>query len=60
MTFLEYLDQKNIDADAFYNNDKAEYQNWEKEFADFHPDSFTMLKKFKINNIRRKYTKTSI
>ena len=55
MTFEEYLTQKKINANQFRTNEPARYAEWEAEFSQMHPESFTAQKKFLINDIRRKY-----
>ncbi|GAA4437849.1 hypothetical protein GCM10023091_17610 [Ravibacter arvi] len=53
MTFEEYLSGKKIDAEKFRQKQPDRYQEWATLFAEIHPDSFTMQKKFLINDIRR-------
>lgn len=55
MNFEEYLAQKKIDADQFRAAEPARYQEWKGQFAQLHPESFTVQKKFLLNDIRRKY-----
>ena len=55
MTFEEYLNQKKIDADQFRQAEPARYQEWQREFVEMHPESFTVQKKFLLNDTRRKY-----
>lgn len=55
MTFPDYLTQKNIDAAAFERAEPTLYADWQRLFAQVHPESFTLQKKFFINDIRRKY-----
>ena len=55
MTFEEYLTQKKIDADQFQQAEPARYDEWQREFAQLHPESFTAQKKFLLNDTRRKY-----
>ncbi len=55
MNFDEYLIQKKIDASQFQQAEPARYQEWQREFAEMHPESFTVQKKFLLNDTRRKY-----
>jgi hypothetical protein len=55
VSFEEYLIAKKIDASAFKNAEPARWSEWEKEFAQVHPNSFTTQKLYLINPIRRKY-----
>ena len=55
MTFPEYLTQKNIDAAAFERSEPALYAEWQRLFGQVHPESFTLQKKFFINDVRRRY-----
>jgi hypothetical protein len=55
MTFTEYLTQKKIDADQFKQAEPERYGQWEREFEQVHPESFTVQKKFLINDTRRRY-----
>ena len=55
MTFAEYLLSKKIDAQAFKENEMNLYEQWEREFGQMHPNSFTMQKLNMINPVRRKY-----
>jgi hypothetical protein len=55
MTFSEYLISKNIDESSFSTADNATYTQWKMLFDQLSPNSFTDQKKFKINQIRRKY-----
>ena len=55
MTFEEYLVSKKIDENQFRQHEPVRYQAWKAEFEQVHPESFTTLKKFLINEIRRKY-----
>ncbi len=55
MTFSEYLAQKKIDETAFQANDPQRYAEWSLLFTQIHPDSFTLQKKFYINDIRRRF-----
>lgn len=55
MTFEEYLVSKKIEASAFKQQQPAEYEGWQQEFAQLHPNSFTAQKLFLINKIRRAF-----
>lgn len=58
VNFEEYLIGKKIDSTAFKTNEPARWNEWETEFAQLHPDSFTLQKLNLINPIRRKYPLT--
>jgi hypothetical protein len=55
VSFEEYLVSKKIDASAFKNAEPARWSEWEMEFGQVHPNSFTQQKLYLINPIRRKY-----
>jgi hypothetical protein len=55
VTFQEYLISKKINASAFSAAEPVVYANWEAEFPQMHPNSFTVQKLNLINPIRRKY-----
>ncbi|GAB3696643.1 hypothetical protein GCM10027592_19990 [Spirosoma flavus] len=55
MTFEAYLVQKKIDVDRFRQDEPERYVEWAREFEQMHPDSFTVQKKFLLNDTRRKY-----
>ena len=55
LSFEEYLIQKNIDRDQFKSAEPARYEEWGTLFSQIHPDSFTLQKKFLINDVRRRY-----
>lgn len=55
MNFDEYLSGKKIDSAAFKVAEAERWKEWENEFAQLHPDSFTLQKLNLINPIRRKY-----
>jgi hypothetical protein len=55
MEFLKYLENKKIDAAAFKAAEPQLFQEWETEFLEMHPESFTARKKYFLNPIRRKY-----
>lgn len=55
MTFDDYLTRKKIDADQFQQAEPERFREWQREFAQMHPESFTVQKKFLLNDTRRKY-----
>lgn len=55
MTFEEYLIAKKIDAGRFQTAEPELFREWEAEFREMHPESFTARKRYKINPLRRKY-----
>lgn len=55
MNFQEYLIGKKIDPKAFAQSEPGLYSEFDKIFAQMHPESFTAQKLFLINHIRRKY-----
>lgn len=55
MTFDEYLELKRIDTERFRQAEPTRYAEWEREYKLMHPDSFTVQKKFLLNDTRRKY-----
>src|SRR4051812_15155722 len=55
MTFEEYLISKKIDGKTFQEAEPKVYKDWEYEFDQMHPNSFTLQKLNLINPIRRKY-----
>ena len=55
MQFNDYLLGKKIDPLRFQAEDTALYTEWKSLFEQINPDSFTTLKKFLINNVRRKH-----
>ncbi len=55
MTFNEYLTRKKISPDQFQQAEPVRYIEWQREFAEMHPESFTIQKKFLLNDTRRKY-----
>lgn len=55
MSFQEFLAQKKIDAARFQAAEPARFAEWEDLFPHLHPESFTMQKKFLINDVRRRY-----
>ena len=55
MEFEEYLTQKKIDANRFRQSEPERYAEWKREFEQMNPASFTVQKKFLLNDTRRKY-----
>ena len=55
MEFEDYLMQKKIDARLFNQLEPERYAEWEREFVQMNPASFTVQKKFLLNDTRRKY-----
>ncbi len=55
MTFEEYLTSKKIDGGEFSRRQPGRYAEWQSLFSETHPESFTMQKKFLINDTRRLY-----
>lgn len=55
MTFEDYLRHKRIDIEQFRQAEPARFAEWEREFDQMHPESFTTQKKFLLNDTRRKY-----
>jgi len=55
MSFEEYLITKKIDATAFKTAEPARWKEWQREFVQVHPNSFTARNLYLINPIRRKY-----
>ena len=53
--FIEYLEGKRIDGEAFEKDDFVLFAKWESEFMQMHVKSFTSQKLYLINNIRRQY-----
>jgi hypothetical protein len=53
--FDTYLAEKKIDSQAFKENEPQQWQEFYELFEAVHPESFTVQKKFLINNIRRQY-----
>ena len=60
MIFEEYLSAKKINQETFLWADPDKYLELKKIFNQVHPDSFTMQKKFLINDLRRKYSVASL
>ncbi|WP_169921776.1 hypothetical protein [Spirosoma rigui] len=55
MNFEEYLAQKKIDSTQFRQLEQDRYEAWKREFDQMSPASFTVQKKFLLNDTRRKY-----
>lgn len=55
MEFDRYLEEKKIDARQFQQLDAERYGEWKREFEQMSPASFTVQKKFLLNDTRRKY-----
>lgn len=55
MQFDDYLILKRVDPHHFLTNNPTLYTEWKSLFTQVHPDSFTTLKKFLLNNVRRKH-----
>lgn len=55
VNFEEYLLEKKINCAAFKTAEPARWSEWDREFVQVHPDSFTLQKLNLINPIRRKY-----
>lgn len=59
-TFEAYLKSKKIDSEAFRKAEPETWQEWERDFEQMHPNSFTVQKLNLINPVRRKYQLTVI
>jgi hypothetical protein len=55
--FLDFLERKNIDAEAFKSGNEIIYEDWVLHFGLVSEASFVLQQKFLINPIRRKYPK---
>ena len=55
MNFEAYLASKKIDSSAFQKAEPHVWENWQKEFDQMHPATFTAQKLYLINPVRRKY-----
>jgi hypothetical protein len=53
--FEDYLISKRIDSASFKKAEPELWAEWNNEFEQMHPDSFTMQKLNLINPVRRKY-----
>jgi hypothetical protein len=58
VNFDEYLMDKKINSAAFKTAEMARWEEWQREFEQLHPHSFTTQKLYLINTIRRKYPLT--
>jgi hypothetical protein len=55
MDFEAYLSEKKIDSSQFRQLEENRYEEWKRAFEQMSPASFTVQKKFLLNDIRRKY-----
>jgi hypothetical protein len=55
MIFEEFLTAKKINHETFLWAETERFNEMKKMFNKVHPESFTMQKKFLINDLRRKY-----
>jgi hypothetical protein len=55
VNFESWLTSKKIDAEAFRKAENGLFKQWESEFDQMHPNSFTVQKLNLINPLRRKY-----
>ena len=55
MDFESYLKNKKIDPELFKKGDNKSYKEWEQEYQETHPKSFTANKLYLINAMRRIY-----
>lgn len=55
LSFEEFLTSKKIDYSRFLKAEPVVFSQWKQDFAQIHPESFVMQKKFLINAFRRKY-----
>jgi hypothetical protein len=55
MLFIDYLTAKKIDSRLFEQAEPARFAEWKQIFEQIHPESFTVQKKFLLNDTRRKY-----
>lgn len=53
--FATYLTGKRIDSEKFEKGDPTTYSEYQEQFEQMHPASFTSQKLFIINNLRRSY-----
>lgn len=60
MDFEAYLKDKLIDSKAFQEHEPLKWQNFKVLFEQMHPNSFTVQKKFLINDLRRLYHYTPV
>ncbi len=57
--FAAYLTGKKIDPEKFEKGDPSTYAEYQSQFAEMHPASFTSQKLFIINNLRISYPITN-
>jgi hypothetical protein len=57
--FEAYLAKKNIDSQKFKAAEPQRYADFLRIFGQMHEHSFTLQKLYLINQIRRKYLKTT-
>ena len=55
--FLDFLERKNIDAEAFKAGNNIIYEDWLHLYGLVSEASFVLQQKFLINPIRRKHPK---
>jgi hypothetical protein len=55
MDYETYLIEKKIDPEAFRDNEPDKWQSFKVIFESVHPNSFTVQKKFLLNDLRRLY-----
>lgn len=53
--FELYLTEKKIDSQEFRNGEPEKWQSFQELFNQMHPASFTVQKKFLVNDLRRLY-----
>ncbi|KAA5549277.1 hypothetical protein [Adhaeribacter rhizoryzae] len=55
MTFEEDLTKRRIDVAAFAAGDPNRFAEWQQMYAQMHPNSFYMLVKMVLNDVRRRF-----
>ncbi len=55
MEFEAYLIDKKIDPEAFRSSEPEKWESFKSLFEIVHPNSFTVQKKFLLNDLRRLY-----
>ena len=55
MTFEEYLTKRRINVADFAAAEPQRFAEWHSWFGQMHPESFYMLVKMVLNDVRRKY-----
>ena len=55
MTFEDYLSSKKINSALFRDSEPTRWEEFRASFEGVHPNSFTMQKKFLLNDLRRRY-----